>query len=64
MIRKNLTIDELNVIAMYMDNDIREQVHFELTPCMPYEFLTRYLELDNNFINVLNSEFHFVMEDK
>ena len=48
---------------MYMDDNIREQVHFELTPCKPYDFLKRYCELDKNFIEVLNSEFHFIMED-
>lgn len=64
MIRKNLSYDELSVIAMYMDENIREQVHFELAPCTPYEFLNRYCELDENFIDTLNSEFHFVMEDK
>lgn len=63
MIRNNLSYDELSVIAMYMDNDIREQVHNELTPCTPYEFLKRYCELDETFEAILNLEFHFVMED-
>lgn len=62
MIRNNLSYDELSVIAMYMDNDIREQVHFELAPCTPYEFLKRYCELDKNFIDILENEFHFAME--
>lgn len=62
MIRKNLTIDELSVIAMYMDDDIREKVHNELAPCTAYEFLTRYCELDENFIDILENEFHFAME--
>lgn len=62
MIRKDLTIDELSVIATYMDNDIREKVHFELAPCTPYEFLKRYCELDENFIDILENEFHFAME--
>ena len=62
MIRKNLTIDELSVIAMYMDDDIREKVHNELAPCTPYEFLKRYCELDKNFIDILENEFHFAME--
>ena len=28
-----------------MDDDIREQVHFELAPCTDQEFLDRYCQL-------------------
>lgn len=62
MIRKDVSQEELQIIAMYMDNDIREKVHFELAPCTPYEFLKRYCELDKNFIDILENEFHFAME--
>lgn len=62
MIRNNLSYDELSVIAMYMDDNIREKVHDELAPCTPHEFLKRYCELDETFIDVLKSEFHFAME--
>lgn len=41
-----------------MDDDIREQVHRELAPCTSEEFLSRYLELDKSFVNVLRSEFN------
>lgn len=34
-----------DVIINYMDDDIREQVHRELSPCTEEEFLSRYLEL-------------------
>ena len=47
----------MDAIAVYMDNDKRERVHFELAPCEPEEFLKRYLELDPDFENVLKSEF-------
>jgi hypothetical protein len=33
------------VIAHYMEDDAREQVHSELAPCTNLEFLTRYLEV-------------------
>lgn len=36
---------DLDTIAMYMDDDTREAVAFELAPCTDLEFLTRYLEL-------------------
>ena len=44
-------------IVSYMDDDTREQVHCELAPCTEYEFLTRYLELDDDFYIVLDEEF-------
>lgn len=47
----------MDVIAVYMDDDKREQVHFELAPCDPEEFLKRYLELDPDFMDVLKNEF-------
>lgn len=47
----------MDTIASYMDDEIRERVHFELAPCEPEEFLTRYLELAPDFEELLNSEF-------
>lgn len=44
-------------IANMMDDDIRERVAFELAPCTEEAFLKRYLELDPDFQNVLDSEF-------
>ena len=44
-----------------MDDDIREQVHGELAPCTPEEFLKRYLELDPEFIELLQSEFKYIL---
>lgn len=52
-----LTQNLMDTIATYMDDDKREQVHSELAPCEPEEFLKRYLELDPDFENVLKSEF-------
>ena len=48
----------LENVSYYMDNDIREQVHFELAPCKPEEFLKRYIELNPRFKNVLKLEFN------
>lgn len=33
------------IVASFMDDDIREQVHAELAPCTERDFLARYLEL-------------------
>ena len=48
----------MDAIAVYMDDDKREQVHFEFAPCDPEEFLKRYLELDPDFEDVLKSDFN------
>lgn len=37
--------DLWDALVNFMDDDIREQVYFELAPCTDEEFLTRYLEL-------------------
>ena len=49
--------DLMDEIASYMDDDIREQVHFELSPCNNSDFLERYEELDPEFSELLSSEF-------
>lgn len=56
----NINSDPDNVwetIASYMDDEIRERVHFELAPCTNEEFLSRYLELDPDFEDLLSNEF-------
>ena len=52
-----LTIRHWDAIASYMDDDIREKVHSELAPCTEIEFLNRYLELDPDFSDLLDTEF-------
>ena len=54
-----ITDKTMNAIASYMDDDKRETVHNELAPCTIEEFLTRYLELDPEFENLLRNEFGF-----
>ena len=51
----------MDAIAVYMDDEKREKVHFELAPCDPEDFLKRYLELDLDFEEVLKSEFSIEM---
>lgn len=52
-----------NAIANLMDDEKREQVHFELAPCTNEEFLKRYMELDKDFEDVLWQEFRDVWEE-
>lgn len=49
--------DEMSNIATYMNDDIRERVHFELAPCSNEEFLVRYLQYDPDFEATLKTEF-------
>lgn len=44
-------------VAIFMNGDVREQVHRELAPCNNNEFIKRYCEIDPDFENVLKSEF-------
>lgn len=49
--------DEMDNIATYMRDDIRERVHSELAPCSNEKFLIRYLQYDPSFELILSSEF-------
>ena len=52
-----ITQNQMDVIAVLMDDEIRERVHGELAPCTPEAFLKRYCELEPNFEAVLKNEF-------
>lgn len=52
-----ITQEKMDIIATYMDDDIRERLHFELAPCEPEEFLKRYVEEEPEFSEFLKSEF-------
>lgn len=61
---KAITQEIMDAIAVHMNDDIREQVHFDLAPCSPEEFLTAYLEKDPDFEEILKSEFGWEEEDE
>lgn len=54
--------DLMDTIDTYMDDEKREQVHRELAPCSPEEFLRRYCELDETFENLLKIEFSIELD--
>lgn len=56
-----LTQEELDVIATYMNDDIREDVAFDLDSCTPEEFLKEYVSRDEDFEELLKSEFSIEM---
>lgn len=54
--------DLMNTIASYMDDDIREDLHFRIAPCSPDLFLREYTKRDPGFVDLLKSEFSIEME--
>lgn len=54
-----ITQDDMSNIASYMDDEIRERLHFELAPCTPEEFLSAYLDADPDFESLIENEFDF-----
>lgn len=54
--------DLMDTIASYMDDDIREDLHFRIAPCSPDLFLREYTKRDPDFIDLLKSEFSIEME--
>lgn len=59
---KNLNENEyftayFNDVKYGMNDEIREDLHFEMAPCEPEEFLRAYVEKDPDFEELLNSEF-------
>ena len=49
--------ETMDTIASYMDDEIREDLHGDLAPCEPEEFLIRYIERDPGFAELLENEF-------
>lgn len=58
---EKITQRDMDVIASYMDDEIREDLHADLAPCAPEEFLNAYLERDPDFLKLLKNEFDFKM---
>lgn len=59
MTMKHMNADTWYNISTYMDDEKREEVHFELAPCSRQKFLDRYLELDPDFEILLKEEFDY-----
>lgn len=48
-----LSQQNLDAIAVIMDDEIREELHGRMCGCLPGEFLTAYIELDPTMLDVL-----------
>nr|DAF06951.1 MAG TPA: hypothetical protein [Caudoviricetes sp.] len=61
---KRLIDSELmETISNYMNDDIRESLHFALAPCSNEDFLKAYCKVDPDFSILLWSEFRIDMEE-
>ena len=58
-----ITKDDMDAIVMFMDDDLRERLHLELAPCSYEEFLEAYIKEDYEFLELLEWEFGFSMDD-
>lgn len=55
---KNYVTNEMmEAISTYMDDEKRELIHNEISPCTNVEFLKKYLEIDPGFSELLETEF-------
>lgn len=53
----DVTQRELDIIAEYMDDCLREYIHFHYSPCTPEKFLREYIKREPSFEDVLKREF-------
>lgn len=58
---KKISNETMNTIASYMDNEIREELHFKLAPCSHRRFLKAYCKRDPEFTELLKNEFNIVL---
>ncbi len=56
---RKITNNDMAIIADYMLDDIREELHAQLAPCSNEQFLRAYLDRDPDFIEILRREFDF-----
>lgn len=52
-----LTYSDMDTIAEYMDDCLREYVEFHFSTCTPEKFLREYIKREPSFADVLKREF-------
>lgn len=58
---KKISNETMDTIASYMNDDIREELHFKLAPCDNRTFLKAYYKRDPEFMELLKNEFDIVL---
>ena len=56
---RKITKNDMDNIASYMDDEIREELHNEIAPCSHEEFISAYIKRDPSFEEFLEQEFNF-----
>ena len=59
---KKISNETMENICTYMDDDIREELHFKLAPCSNRTFLKAYCKRDPGFEELLKNEFDIVLQ--
>lgn len=54
-----ITNEDMQNIAGYMIDEIREDLHGKLAPCSNEKFLREYIKLDPEILEILRNEFDF-----
>ena len=55
---KEVTNEEMNDIALYMNDDLREAIYREIAPCTNEEFIIAYCNTEPSFEDCLNDLFN------
>lgn len=58
---KKISNELMENICTYMNDDIREELHFKLAPCSHRTFLKAYCKRDSEFEELLKNEFNIVL---
>lgn len=58
---KKISNKMMENICTYMNDDIREELHFKLVPCSNKTFLNEYCKRDPGFEELLKNEFDIVL---
>ena len=59
---RNLTHDDIQNIASYMVDEIREKLNNELAPCDFEVFLRAYVKEDTELLEIITNEMEFKFE--
>lgn len=58
---KKISNETMENISTYMNDKIREELHFKLAPCDNRTFLKAYCKRDPEFMELLKNEFDIVL---
>lgn len=58
---KKISNEIMENICTYMNDNIREELHFKLAPCNNKTFLKAYCKHDPEFAELLKNEFDIVL---